>query len=238
VEAAYASMIDRLLEIPLSIDPITNELDPALLKLSKPAKALWIDFHDQHAAEQAGMEGELSAAWSKLTGAALRLALVVELCDWASGIEWPPRSYIGPDAMGAGITLANWFSAEARRVYSVLSETDVQREVRLLVEMIERNGGTITTRELCRSSRRYSVAEPAELALIRLVEIGVAEWQPVSSPESGGHAGWQLVLKHLPRVDTRLARPWGNERVATVNTNGEREIGSGEGDENEIIEWT
>lgn len=211
----YAVMIDRLLSLPLVIDPITGEQQPTMLTLTPAAKGLWVAFHDEHAAEQAELQNELSAAWAKLTGYAARLALVCELCERAGGDDPMPPGHVGEAAMSAGIELARWFSAEARRVYAVLNETDEQREMRQLVEHIERKGGRLTVRELCRSSRRYSTAESAEAALKELAAVGIGRWNLLPMSAAGGRPSYELVLQPAGHVDETFSNV-ANARVSST----------------------
>lgn len=68
-------------------------------------------------------------------------------------------------SVAAGVALSRWFGCEARRVYAVLAESDDDRDRRRLVELIERKGGTVTVRDLMRSSRMFGTAPEAEAAL-------------------------------------------------------------------------
>ena len=71
--------------------------------------------------------------------------------EWAANdpTQTDPNT-VGVISMTAGITLANWFKGEARRVYAMLSESDDERDERRLVERIERKGGSVTAREVRR----------------------------------------------------------------------------------------
>ena len=132
--------------------PATGDDDrprAVVVGLTTEAKAAWTAYYNQHAEEQSDLSGDLSAAWSKLEEYAARLALVVHFARWAAD----DPTLQSPDAvdaasMKAGIDLAGWFKAEARRVYALLGETDDDRDRRRLVEWIERKGGSVTAREV------------------------------------------------------------------------------------------
>ncbi|MCA9100454.1 MAG: hypothetical protein KDA63_04840 [Planctomycetales bacterium] len=75
-------------------------------------------------------------------------------------------------SISAGVALARWFGNETRRVYGIFNEDDDARDRRQLLEMIERQGGSVTIREVTRASRTYASAARAELALSDLVKRG------------------------------------------------------------------
>ena len=112
---------------------------PVTLHLSPGAKSLFISYYDEHGNRLAGLSGELAAAWSKLEGYALRLALVHYLIRWASDDK--TTNDVGPvdvDSMTVGIRLSSWFAAETKRVYAALSEDEDTRDQRELAELIQR----------------------------------------------------------------------------------------------------
>jgi hypothetical protein len=177
-ETAVAAVFDRL----FNLTPETGEdggEQPRLVTLGDGGKRVWVAFYNEHATEQVELSGDEAAAWSKLEGYAARLALVVHLTRWAAGdatLHDPSRV----DGVGvkAGVVLARWFGCEARRVYSILGESDEEQEMRRLVEWIERKGGTVTVRDLTRGPREYrGDPERASKALGELVEAGVGRWE-------------------------------------------------------------
>lgn len=181
-EAAVATVFDRLLSLPMEVDPesadpLNPDLRPRLVTLTEAGHAAFVAFYNEHATEHAQLSGDLSAAWSKLEGYAARLALVVHLTRWAAGdatLRDPAR--VDEASIAAGVVLARWFGDEARRVYAILGESDEGRESRRLVEWIERKGGTATVRDLTRGPREYRDTERAAKALGELVAAGIAEW--------------------------------------------------------------
>jgi hypothetical protein len=181
--------IDRVLAELLSFQPSTDpdgDPEPADVTLTENAKALWVDFYNAHAKEQDELEGELSAAWSKLEGYAARFALVIHCVRLAAGEAVDPWR-CDEQSMAAGIALADWFGHETKRVYSVLRESPEDRDRRRLVELIQAKGGRVTVRELSRSSRLYSSAAEWEQALGELAEAGVGRWESPKPGRGGGH---------------------------------------------------
>src|SRR5262249_39581408 len=150
---------------------------------------VWVRFYDGWAEQQAASEGEMAAAMSKLEGTAARLALLhhVVSCVGVASSDLRP---IGPVSMEAGIALCQWFAAEARRVYTLLAESEDRRDPRRLVEFIRSRGGTITVKALQRSNqRKYPTAAEAEAALESLVQHAIARWEtrPAGPKGEGRH---------------------------------------------------
>ena len=175
VEAELVRLFDRLYQLqPGAGDD--GETRPELVRLAPDAKRLWVSFYNAHADELAGEVGDLAAAFSKLEEAAARLALVVHCARWAAGGAADGLE-LDAESMRAGVTLAEWFRHEARRVYALLDESDDARDRRHLAELIQARGGRITVRELMRCNcRRYPNAAAAEAALEGLVKSGLARW--------------------------------------------------------------
>jgi hypothetical protein len=161
---------------------------PVSVGLSKDGKAAWIEFFEEHAAQQQDRGGELAAAWSKLEGYCARLALLVHLCTLGEWDCTDARNPVSAASVRAAVVLTRWLGREAERVYSVFRESDSQEGCRQIIDLIRQRGGTITVRELQRASRKYGTAEEAEQELERMVKAGWLEHELRPSPETGGHA--------------------------------------------------
>jgi hypothetical protein len=201
-EAKLARLVDRLYELEPHV--ADGDVRPLLIRLTAEAHGLWAAYYDAHAVEQADLTGDLSAAWSKLEEYAARLALVIHCVrqatlpqgdgDTISGKVEENRGSVAvatvtaldADSMRDGIRLAEWFKHEARRVYAMLTESDVQREARQLVEWVERKGGKVTARELQRGPRHLRGTGAAEAALEELVKAGLGHWKLVPTTDRGG----------------------------------------------------
>ena len=96
-------LFGSLLSLPLAVDE-NGEPQPADLRLTAPAKELWVRYFEQHAGEAKAMDEGLAAIWSKTEGYAARLALVLFLVRWASGETSGVE--VDANAMDAGIALA------------------------------------------------------------------------------------------------------------------------------------
>jgi hypothetical protein len=82
VAESFAAVVNRLYGI--GFDPRLDGDEPFVLPLSPAAKEAWIAFYNRHGHEQLALDGDLAAAWSRLEGYCARLALVIELADWAA----------------------------------------------------------------------------------------------------------------------------------------------------------
>jgi len=192
-EAELARLVGRLYELQPTVDD-EGDPRPVVIGLTRDAKVAWKDYYNHHAEEQTDLSGDLSAAWSKLEEYAARLALVIHYARWAADdadLESPDA--VDAASMMAGIELAQWFKAEARRVYSLLSESDDDRDQRRLIEWIERKGGAVTARDVQQGNRQYRTAQDAEAALEELAKAGCGEWEP-TPPGRRGQPTRRFVL--------------------------------------------
>jgi hypothetical protein len=173
IEEAMTNVFDRLIGMGSGADGDGNP-EPFAMLLSNGAKRLWIEYFNRHRAEAADLDDDLAAAWSKLEAYAARFALIFQLCSWAAGEAGDQA--IDEAAMASGIALSDWFGGEAKRVYALFAETGLGRDRRELVELIEKRGGRITTRELAHAGRKYREAGQAEDALQNLVRSRMGRW--------------------------------------------------------------
>lgn len=196
LEATYKRLIDGLFALEPQIEE-DGKPKPLILGLSPAAKSDWVTFYNEHAAEQADLSGELAAAWSKLECYAARLALVVHcvrVVNHDPSLTSP--DVIDESSIGAGVVLSRWFGHEAKRVYSMLAETEGERELRQLVEWITTRGGTASARELQRGPRRFrnATAGYAESELNKIVKSGQGVWEPIETTPAGGAPSRQVRL--------------------------------------------
>ncbi len=203
VSEEAAAGIDRTFEglFDLKMETAANgEAHPGDLRLTPEAKALWVEFFNEHATEGEGLTGDLAAAWSKAEGYAARLSLVVHLARWAATDE--PLALpdaVDAESLGAGITLARWFVGEAERVYAAQRESDADRVRRRLAEWIDNRGGRVTVRDVARGPRAFrGDEERAERALESLVKAGWGVWEDVPATLQGGQPTRVFVLDRNP----------------------------------------
>ena len=191
-EQAFADLVERLAGLNADIDADGNQ-KPGLVFPDDDARSAFIDYYNATADEQAGMSGDLAAAWSKLEETAARLALVFHcIRQVTSGVddEW----ICDAESMAAGIKAAEWFKAETERIQTLLSESAEERELRSLAEWIRARGGIVRPRDLVSSRRDTTSSEQAELKLQSLVAAGLGDWRDVSSGPRGGRPSREFVL--------------------------------------------
>lgn len=199
--------------------------EPVVVGLSRDGKAAWVEFYDRHAERIADASGDEAAVLSKCEGAAARIALVLHLVRHAAGDPGAGDAVDDQD-IRAGVRLAEWYADEALRVYGLFAETDEDRNRRRVVEFIQRHGGTVTARDLMRSSRKYSTADQAEAVLQDLVSAGLGSFD-VSQPEHGpGRPARRFTLVDTVDVDTNSGNPRETPIVSTsaVSTGPEMEV--------------
>jgi hypothetical protein len=176
-DMAYEGLLRDLFALDFGTDDQGRPI-PHGLRLSPEAKAAWVAFYDAWAREQASAEGELAAAYSKLEAYTARFALLHHIVSRIARGE-DECAPVEPESIQAGVTLARWFAREARRIHSLLTESQEERDTRRLVEFIRARGGRISVRKLQKSnSRKYPRNEDAEAALNALVNAGRGEWEP------------------------------------------------------------
>jgi hypothetical protein len=181
----YERLLKDLLALPLA-DPTTRK--PHIFALGPQAKDRWVSWFSRWGDATDAAEGEQSAALAKLEGYAARLALLHHVVSLtaadANGLTLHP---VTEASIQAAIALVEWFAGEAARVYTILRETDEQREVRRLVEWIEARGESVYPRDLQRANpRRWPTAEAAEVSLDGLVQAGLGEWLDSPPGPNGG----------------------------------------------------
>lgn len=202
VEQAFLKTFERMHT--MSMDVTTQEAEPFVVKMSKTAKAAWIDFYEQHAIEQGHQTEHVSSVYSKLEGYCGRFALIIHCARQAAG-ESVSELVIDEESIQRAITLTRWYAHESLRVDQLLTETPSESEQRRLIEWIQRQGGSSTTRDLLTNSRTYRTASEADAALQQLVTTGQATWVQTAHTEAGRPAR-RIVLTETE-----------NENVSTVS---------------------
>jgi Protein of unknown function (DUF3987) len=163
-QQGYERLVDGLLSLQFAADS-SGDAAPLALSLSLNAKTCWVQFYNEWAGLQAGAEGDLASCYSKLEAYAARFALIRSVVTQVAN-GGPAESPIEVESVKAAIELVRWFAAEARRIYSALTESDDERHVRRLIDFIRSHGGRVGARRLQRSNPgRYQTAADAEAAL-------------------------------------------------------------------------
>ena len=193
VEGKLKLIIDRLFSLELLVGE-DEEPRPVVIDMDDHARNVWIKFYNAHALEMAELTGDLAAAWSKLEEYAARLALVIHYSRWASDDPDVDPENLDEESMQAGIELVQWFKNEAKRIYSMLGESEDSQYLREMVEWIRRKGGCITPRELQQGHRKIKTADQARAILEQLIESGYGNWAPKPVGNRGGRPTEQFIL--------------------------------------------
>jgi hypothetical protein len=113
-------IIQNLLEMPLSFDAETQNPKPQVLRFTPEAKAILIAWQRKNTDACNAVESELlSGMYSKMDMYILRLALILELLQYAC--HQSQKLAIGERAVEGAIKLAEYFKKSALKVHSILS---------------------------------------------------------------------------------------------------------------------
>ena len=156
---------------------------PAVVNLDSAAREIVKTYVNANGMEQAGLTGDLAAAWSKLEETPARLALIIHCIRFVCGERVDPWT-CDADSMQAGVTLATWFKNEIERVYHMLSESQEQRQLTQLVEWIKARGGRVRARDVVAGRRDIKTADAADELLTTLANAGYGRWE-----NAGGQRG-------------------------------------------------
>jgi 5S rRNA maturation endonuclease (ribonuclease M5) len=195
VNPAIVEAVDAVFKNLYAMEPARGpegDPEPLSLTMDAKAKAVWTQFYNDHNEEQVELTGDLASMWSKIECYAARFILLIHCARCAAGDPTVSPNVVDVDSAVRGVELARWFGAEAKRVYSVLKESDGERQQTDLIKVVRQHGGSITPRELMRCGA-YATAEAARNTLNVLVENGQGQWVQ-ESPEHGGRPSQRFVL--------------------------------------------
>jgi hypothetical protein len=209
--AAVERVFNGLYDLSLNTDP-NGRPQPWEIVLSADGKAQWVRWYNSHARRQADAQGDNAAMLSKMEAYAARLALIIHLVRLAA-VDPTLRNTDSIDAnsIWSGCLMADWYAAEAERVYAALAQGKDSHAERELIEWIQRRGGGVTARDLQRNIRRYSDGDSAERALAGLVQAGLGTWTEHPPSPDGGRPTQVFSLTARRRADETPATPQDNE---------------------------
>lgn len=181
---------------------------PRFIGMNGEAKAAFGKWADAHNARTLGLPGEVASTRSKLEGYAVRFALIFAVCDLSATITVAH--------IHRGCDLADWFAAEAERIHLVFGQSDADRDLAQLIDMIAARGGQITVRDLQRAKpAKYKSADVAEAALRALVEAGFACWH--TPPHDGPGRPPARVARLIDESTVDTIQPNARENGNSVN---------------------
>ncbi|VTT99013.1 dna-directed dna polymerase : DNA polymerase OS=Meiothermus silvanus (strain ATCC 700542 / DSM 9946 / VI-R2) GN=Mesil_1349 PE=3 SV=1: Prim-Pol: DUF3987: DNA_pol_A_exo1: DNA_pol_A [Gemmataceae bacterium] len=194
--ASLAALYDLAAEVDEDGDP-----KPVVVPLSRPARERMKQFVNDWGLRQFEAEGAEAAALAKLEALPGRFALIHHCVLKAGSLE--DTDPVSAESLECGIALAEWFAREADRVYRTIHQSDEEKEVRRLVELVtrlaDRNGGRVSVKTLQQAnSRRYRTKEDAALDLERLVGLGLGAWVDGEADPKGGRRVAYFVFTPPP----------------------------------------
>lgn len=188
----YHRTIGRLIGLRNQAENTTTRV-----RLDDEALELFQQFYIEHNAEAFHLQGPLASAWSKLEEIPVRIALILNLLNWAESQDSrPPSTTINGNTMRNAIRITNWFKCEAKRIYGELfnkKQIDLAGQV---IEFIEAEGGRCSVRRLqqgmaqCKRLRSDGIRQ----ILGELVKAGHGEWGSTNL-DGRGREGEVFVLR-------------------------------------------
>lgn len=110
-------------------------------------------------------------------------------------VSLAPDDCIDAESIRRAVRIVRWFCDETQRIYAQFGESDEQAEQRKLLEIIRKQDGRITVRQLMQATRSYrNSADMAKLALEELAQFGWGRWDTVPVGEHGGRPSPAFML--------------------------------------------
>lgn len=190
VEGLFAKLYDlEGAEMP------SGDVVPRVARLDAPAKVLWREWYDTHAAEYRDdrLASSLKGTWAKLPGQLARLALILHV-TWAVDAGQPVAAQIPEATLAAAADLIEFFKEHARAALAEVRTPRSALEDRVLRGLSER--GPCLTRTLHRDVLKGSVkADRLKSTLERLLEDGKVRSKEAPTGKQGGRPGviWEAV---------------------------------------------
>jgi hypothetical protein len=193
VTESYEQLINGMLALEQQIDDFGHP-SPTVLPLSNTARDLYGEWYDLHNIEMESQSEHLRATWSKLEAYAPRLALLFCLVK-AQGSAGQEPDEVDYESMQSAIAVVDWFKVESVRLDALVDSDSETHLIFEVVDLIKRNGGSMSSRELQQKSHRFGrKASNAETWLNKVVEHGYGTWE--SRKNSRG-----LSTRHVTLLD-------------------------------------
>jgi len=193
VTESYERLINGLLALEQQMDDFGHP-SPTVLPLSITARDLYGEWYDLHNIEMESQSEHLRATWSKLEAYAPRLALLFCLVKAQESAGQEPDE-VDYESMQSAIAVVDWFKVESVRLDALVDSDSETHLIIEVVDLIKRNGGSMSSRELQQKSHRFGrKASNAEAWLNKVVEHGYGTWE--SRKNSQG-----LSTRHVTLLD-------------------------------------
>ena len=119
--------------------------------------------------------------------------------------------------MRAAIGWADYLASAERHARELLGESEDARDARRLVDLIRRNGGDMSGRELVHASRRFKRVCDAEAAMSDLVKSRLGSWVTPKQSGRGGPKARRFLLASAHPVNVYSNGLGATERGNTVD---------------------
>jgi hypothetical protein len=91
-----------------------------------------------------------------------------------------PPATVDVDSVKRAIEIVEWFKQEAQRIEALVDMDEETENLKRLVDLIRRNDGIMSARELQQKSRKYGkTARDTEQWLEKVVEAGYGRWENI-----------------------------------------------------------
>ena len=174
ISTAYRRLIETLFA--WRTDESATPDEPYPVTLTPEAKEMFADFHNTLADDRNSLTaGVMKSILSKMSGYALRIALVLHITEVAGNStddNFPDCiPSITAETMGKAITLVEWYRRETGRILHKIkpgSGVAVDREVTAIVKHIQNRGGQTTARLVSQYVSAFSGVGGAGRAMEKL----------------------------------------------------------------------
>lgn len=140
-ERRLVAILRRLRSLEMQADPETGELEPRALPFTPGAEKIFAQWWRDQGAKTNAAAGFMAEFLGKGDGTCARIALVLELWDWAAGVNGPADgpAAVSADAVERACTLFDdYLSPMARRTYADASLPEAERNAAAILKEIQR----------------------------------------------------------------------------------------------------
>ena len=177
VAEAYYRLIDTLFT--WRSDTGVTPDEPYRVQLTPEAKEMFADFHNSLADDRNSLvAGVMKSILSKMSGYALRIALVLHIAEIAGNStddNFPDDiPAITAETMGKAITLVKWYRREGQRILQRVqpsASVTVDREVTAILKHVQNQGGQTTARLVSQYIAAFSGRGGSERAAFKLEQM-------------------------------------------------------------------
>lgn len=158
ISESWERILGSLINLPLVVDE-NNNPQSKLLRLTEDARLLLFSWQKENTNESNTLENEaLKGVYSKLEIYAIRLALILEMIQYACNES--NGSNIGINAVRGSLKLIEYFKRNALKVHDILSENDPFKKMSLSkVNLYKHLPFNFTTEQAKKIAKLFGVGE-------------------------------------------------------------------------------